>query len=101
MEHSSGGSADDPIYGDMFGPQQQAISKDFMEIMMRLPAVLTQQVEGEGGPVDIPAEQMVEVLTNAARKLMHHVPQMAGALDIARARVTQLEKRVAELESAT
>lgn len=71
-----------------------------MEIMQRLPAVLTQQVEGSEGPVNIPPEQMVEALKSAVFKLMNHVPQMAGALDLARARITQLERRIAELESA-
>ena len=88
----------DPVFGDIFGPQQQPISQEFMSIMMRLPAVLAQQVEGHEGPVTIPPEQMAEVLQNALLKLMHYVPQMAGALDVARTRITKLEQRIEAIE---
>lgn len=88
----------DPVTGDMFGPMQQEISKRLFDATMRLPAVLEKQVEGDEGPVDIPPEQWAEVMQKALQSFMHFVPQMAGALDVARARITKLEARVAELE---
>lgn len=88
---------DRDVFGDMFGPLQADISQRLMQAMMRLPAVLEQQVEGEDGPVEIPPEQMAEALQSALLALMDAVPKLAGALDIARTRITQLERQVAEL----
>jgi hypothetical protein len=86
------------VFGDPFGPLQQAVSKAMMDAFMRLPALLDRQVEGGEGPVDVPPEQMAEAMKNALTILMDVVPRIAGALDMARGRITQLEKRLTELE---
>jgi hypothetical protein len=67
-----------------------------MQALMRLPAALTAQVEGTEGPVEIPAEQMAEAYVAIFQAMMRHLPNMAGALDATRSRLTQLERRLGE-----
>lgn len=86
--------ADDPIYGDMFGPLQQPLSVDLMQAFTRLPASLAAEWEGREGPVDLPPEQVVEAYRNVLMGLMRHLPNIAGALDLTRARLTRLEREV-------
>jgi hypothetical protein len=85
-------------YGDIFGPLQHEISAAFMNSAQILPAMLEAAVAGNDDAITAPPEQVAEMLQKNLFALMQFVPQMAGALDIARLRITELEKRLAELE---
>ena len=99
-ESDSPDSPDSPdeVYGDFIGPLQPPINKAIMDAFMRLPAILEQQIEGETGPAELPPEQYAEAMRNALTIMLQHLPNIAGALDIARSRITRLEKRIEELE---
>jgi hypothetical protein len=87
---------DDATFGDPFGPLQQPLSTDLMQAFMRLPATLAAQVEGREGPVDIPSEQAAEAYLSVLQAVMRHLPNMASALDLTRARLTRLEATLGE-----
>ena len=75
-------------------PLQPEIRKDFMDAMMRLPAVLGAQMEGREGPIDIPMEQQAEVIRNFIFGLAQHVQNMAGRIDMLYSAVRELEEKV-------
>jgi hypothetical protein len=85
-------------YGDGLGPLQRPLSEALMNAVMALPSVLDAQVEGRDGPVSIPADQSTEMMEKQVLAVLNALPTIAGALDLARARITRLEQRLADLE---
>ena len=82
------------IFGDDLGSLQQQLSRDLMQSAQRLPSMLQQDVEGEMHPVDLSPQEALELQRNWQRILVNHVQNLAGALDMARARLHKVEKRL-------
>lgn len=87
------------IYGDEFGPLKQNLGKPITDALARLPASLNAALEAHEGPIQIPADQWSEAQRNILLAVVGIMEDVTGALDGARARITKLEKRLAELES--
>lgn len=86
----------DPATGDIFGLFQSRLGLDMMQVLERLPTVLARAVEGNDEPVALSQADMAEVFQQITMLTMKYLPQMAGALDMTRARLTRLERRLAE-----
>jgi hypothetical protein len=84
---------DDPLTHN-----QQRLNQDLMRTFMGMPSVLNAALEGQEGPTNIPPEQYAAVMTRSVEIMLRHLPNIAGASDVAIGRVGALEARVAELE---
>jgi hypothetical protein len=85
---------DDPFRG-----LAHSLNTDLMRTFQAIPAALAAAVEGQEGPIDVPPEQMAAALQGALWLILRHLPNIAGAVDIARGRLDALERRVADLET--
>lgn len=84
----------DPTYGDMFGGLQHKLSKQLMDAALRTDALLKGAIEGDEGPYDLSPEDAVRLSQEQFRIILTELQNIAGALDITRARLTQLERRL-------